>query len=252
MLSGKLLWPDSFLGGIQMFQIAVCDDDAVECGRLSGYVSDFFRLKNISAKIDTYESGMQFLAAEKCYDLYFFDVMMPQMSGLEAARALQKREENPVIIFVTSSLESAVEGYSVRAAGFVLKPIQPPAFEDTMNRVLKERFERRTASIQVVRNRVPLELRLEKVAYFESRLHQVYVTLCSGEQFSITHKLGDLERCLAGYSQFLRCHQSYLVNLDSVEQMEQDGFLFRQSMIAPISRNYYRQSKAAFYRHRLR
>jgi len=235
-----------------MFQIAVCDDDAAECSRLSGYVSDFFGLRNIPAEIDTFQSGAQFLTAEKCYDLYFFDVMMPQMSGFETARTLRKREDDPVIIFVTSSLESAVEGYSVRAAGFVLKPIQQSAFEETMNRVLKEHFERRTASIQVIRNRVPLELRLEKVAYFESRLHQVYVTLCSGERFPITHKLGDLERCLAGYPQFLRCHQSYLVNLDSVEQMEPNEFLLRQSMVAPISRNYYRQSKAAFYRHRLR
>jgi len=235
-----------------MFQIAVCDDDAAECSRLSGYVSDFFGLRNIPAEIDTFQSGAQFLAAGNCYDLYFLDVMMPRMSGLETARALRKRDDDPAIIFVTSSLESAVEGYSVRAAGFVLKPVQQSAFEETMNRVLKEHFERRTASIQVIRNRVPLELRLEKVAYFESRLHQVYVTLCSGERFPINHKLGDLERCLAGYSQFLRCHQSYLVNLDSVEQMEQDSFLLRQSMVAPISRNYYRQSKAAFYRHRLR
>ena len=120
-----------------MFQIAVCDDDAAEYRRLSGYVADFFSLRNMPTEIDTFQSGMQFLAAKKCYDLYFFDVMMPQMSGLETARALQKREDDPVIIFVTSSLESAVEGYSVRAAGFVLKPIQLPAFEETMNRVLK-------------------------------------------------------------------------------------------------------------------
>ncbi|WP_312939639.1 LytTR family DNA-binding domain-containing protein [Oscillibacter sp.] len=235
-----------------MFQIAVCDDDAVECSRLAGYVSDFFSLWNISAEIETFQSGTDFLAADQNYDLYFLDVMMPQLSGFETARTLRKREDDPVIIFVTSSLESAVEGYSVRAAGFVLKPIQMPAFEETMNRVLKDCFGRRTASIQVVRNRVPLELRLEKVAYFESRLHRVYVTLCSGERFPITHKLGDLERCLAEYSQFIRCHQSYLVNLDSVEQMESNGFLLRQSMVAPISRSYYRQSKAAFYRHRLR
>lgn len=154
-----------------MFQIAVCDDDAAECSRLSGYVSDFFGLRNIPAEIDTFQSGAQFLSAGNCYDLYFLDVMMPQMSGLEMARALRKRDDDPAIIFVTSSLESAVEGYSVHAAGFFLKPLQQSAFEETMNRVLKERFESRTASIQVIRNRVPLELRLEKVAYFESRLH---------------------------------------------------------------------------------
>jgi len=235
-----------------MFQIAVCDDDAAECSRLSDYASAYFSHRNIPAEIDTYQSGVQFLAAERGYDLYFFDVMMPRLSGLETARALRKKEEEPVIIFVTSSLESAVEGYSVCAAGFVLKPIQPPAFEETMNRVLKERFESRTAAIQVIHNRVPLELRLEKVAFFENRLHQVYVTLCSGEQFPINHKLGDLECRLSEYSQFLRCHQSYLVNLDSVEQMGPDSFLLRQGMVVPVSRNYYRQSKAAFYRHRLR
>jgi len=235
-----------------MFQIAVCDDNAAERSRLDEYASAYFSLRNIPAEIDTYESGTQFLSAEKSYDLYFFDVIMPQLSGMETARALRQREDEPVIIFVTSSLESAVEGYSVCAAGFVLKPIQAPAFEETMNRVFRERFESCTASIRIVHNRVPLELRLEKVAYFESRLHQVYVTLCSGERFPITQKFRDLECILSGYSQFLRCHQSYLVNLNCVEQMGTDSFLLYQSMVVPISRTYYKQSKMAYYRRRLR
>ena len=64
-----------------------------------------------------------------------FTVLGPKITGnaMETARALRQREDEPVIIFVTSSLESAVEGYSVCAAGFVLKPIQAPAFEETMS-----------------------------------------------------------------------------------------------------------------------
>lgn len=235
-----------------MFRIAVCDDSPAECSRLASHASAFFRSRNESVEIDTYESGSRFLASGITYDLYFLDVIMPPVSGLETARALRQREPEPVIIFVTSSLESAVEGYSVCAAGFVLKPIQLPAFEETMDRVLRGHFENRTASIRIIHNRIPLELRLEKVAYFESRLHQVYVTLCNGESFSITHKLGDLERILSAYPQFFRCHQSYLVNLDSVDQMDADCFLLRKGLVVPVSRNYYKQSKVAFYRHRLR
>ena len=73
-----------------MFQIAVCDDNAAERSRLDEYASAYFSLRNIPAEIDTYESGTQFLSAEKSYDLYFFDVIMPQLSGM-SPRSLHKR-----------------------------------------------------------------------------------------------------------------------------------------------------------------
>ena len=50
----------------------------------------------------------------------------------------------------------------------------------------------------------------------------------------------------------MRCHQSYVVNLEQVERLEDSCFHMREGQLIPISRNFYKQSKNAYYHHRLK
>ena len=104
----------------------------------------------------------------------------------------------------------------------------------------------------MVHNRVPLKLKLERIAWFENRLHRVFVTLTDGEVISIHQKLTELQEELGEYPRFLRCHQSYLVNLEQVERLEDSCFHMKDGQVIPISRNFYKQSKNAYYHHRLK
>lgn len=48
--------------------------------------------------------------------------------------------------------------------------------------------------------------------------------LADGEILSVNQKLSELQLVLEPHSQFLRCHQSYLVNLDYVDKLEDSCF----------------------------
>ena len=216
---------------MDVLKIAICDDTVEECREVEACAARFFGDRRLKARIDTYKDMPELLAADEEYDLYLLDVLMPGMTGIEGAGALQKKVERPVVVFITSSLESAVDGYSVNAAGFVLKPVEPERLEATLERVLRK---------------------LEKVVYFENRLHRVYVALDDGELLTISHKLSELQEELEGFSQFLRCHQSYIVNLDHVEALEESCFQMAGGQVVPVSRNFYKQSKYAYYHHRLK
>ena len=176
--------------------------------------------------------------------------MMPGITGIETAARLGNGRR--AVVFITSSLEAAVDGYSVNAAGFILKPVERKNFQATMERVARQRLGEEEASISVVHNRVPLKLKLERIAWFENRLHRVFVTLTDGEVISIHQKLTELQEELGEYPGFLRCHQSYLVNLEQVERLEDSCFHMKDGQVIPISRNFYKQSKNAYYHHRLK
>lgn len=158
--------------------------------------------RRLKARIDTYKDMPELLAADEEYDLYLLDVLMPGMTGIEGAGALQKKVERPVVVFITSSLESAVDGYSVNAAGFVLKPVEAERLEATLERVMRQYLGERRAVLTVTHNRVPVQLKLEKVVYFENRLHRVYVALDDGELLTISHKLSELQEELEGFHSF--------------------------------------------------
>lgn len=233
-----------------MLEIAVCDDTREECDLVVEYASAFFREREISIRIDTYEKGTDLLESGKEYDIFLLDVLMPGITGIETAARLEKG--NRAVVFITSSLEAAVEGYSVNAAGFILKPVDRTNFETTMERVVKQYLGAEDAWITVVHNRVPVRLKLGRIAWFENRLHRVSVTLTDGEVLFVHQKLAQLQEELSDYPEFQRCHQSYLVNLEQVEQLEDSCFRMKDGQIIPISRNFYKQSKNAYYHHRLK
>lgn len=235
-----------------MYNVAVCDDTEEERLQAAEYAGRFFDREGIEVRIETYASGRELLESDREYDLYLLDVLMPGMSGIDTAQALAEAKGRPVVIFITSSLESAVEGYRVEAAGFILKPVEEESFWATMERVVRRRLGVKKAVLPVVHNRVNVELPLERLAWFENRLHRVFVKLADGEILSVNQKLSELQLVLEPHSQFLRCHQSYLVNLDYVDKLEDSCFYMKDGQVIPISRNFYKQSKNAYYHYRLK
>ena len=235
-----------------MYNVAICDDTEEERLQAAEYAGRFFEREGIEVHIDTYAAGRELLESGRKYDLYLLDVLMPGMSGIDAAQALAEDKDHPVVVFITSSLESAVEGYRVEAAGFILKPVEEESFWSTMERVVRRRLGVKKAVLSVVHNRVNVELPLERLAWFENRLHRVFVKLTDGEVLSVNQKLSELQLVLEPHSQFLRCHQSYLVNLDYVDKLEDSCFYMRDGQMVPISRNFYKQSKNAYYHYRLK
>lgn len=235
-----------------MYNVAICDDTEEERLQAAEYAGRFFDREGIEVRIDTYASGRVLLESDREYDLYLLDVLMPGMSGIDAAQALAEAKGHPVVVFITSSLESAVEGYRVEAAGFILKPVEEESFRATMERVMRRRLGVKKAVLPVVHNRVNVELPLERLAWFENRLHRVFVKLADGEILSVNQKLSELQLVLEPHSQFLRCHQSYLVNLDYVDKLEDSCFYMKDGQMIPISRNFYKQSKNAYYHYRLK
>lgn len=235
-----------------MYNVAICDDTEEERLQAAEYAGRFFDREGIEVRIDTYASGGELLESDREYDLYLLDVLMPGMSGIDTAQALAEAKGHPVVVFITSSLESAVEGYRVEAAGFILKPVEEESFRATMERVMRRRLGVKKAVLPVVHNRVNVELPLERLAWFENRLHRVFVKLSDGEILSVNQKLSELQLVLEPHSQFLRCHQSYLVNLDYVDKLEDSCFYMKDGQMIPISRNFYKQSKNAYYHYRLK
>ena len=96
-----------------MYNVAVCDDTEEERLQAAEYAGRFFEREGIEVRIDTYAAGRELLESGREYDLYLLDVLMPGMSGIDTAQALAEDKDHPVVVFITSSLESAVEGYRV-------------------------------------------------------------------------------------------------------------------------------------------
>ena len=132
-----MLWTDHSNQGVGlMARIVIADDDA-DIRELV-----VFKLRHGGHEVIPVGDGAA--AVEACRsekpDLVILDVMMPGMSGLEAARALREDEVLgglPIIMLTARAQESDIDqGFQAGADDYIVKPFSPRELASRVDAVL--------------------------------------------------------------------------------------------------------------------
>ena len=214
-------------------KIAICDDVEVERFVLKRQLMAYFRSTGEEADIQEFVSGESLLAdIEEDYiwpDLIFLDIYMGALNGMETARRLRSMNVKAPIVFLTASPDFALESYEVEASGYLLKPAEEEQTNTLLRRLLKTDLRKRIAVKCKRQFRYPF---IDDMLYLESDRHTVTIHMLDGSKLVTADKLGELEKKI-GDDRFLRCHQSYLVNMEHIVDVD-DGFVLRDRTTVPI------------------
>lgn len=198
-----------------MLRFAVCDDEPHMLDRLSGQITAC--LEELGCRdfcLARFPSGKALLEAEEDFDLVFLDIQMDPPDGLETARALRRRGDGRLVVFLTVLRERVFDAFEVRAFDYLVKPPDPARLRRTLERALRDIEGRRARTLLVQRGTAREVVPLDEIAYCEVMGRKIYLHREDGGVLDYYDKLADLERRLG--SGFFRCHRSYLVNLDHV------------------------------------
>lgn len=214
-------------------RIGICDDLSGHRDHLVLLLDEYCAGKGLAAQIDEFESGEELLDAwtPGAYQILFLDVYMDGMSGVEAARRIREKDQACAIIFTTTSEEHAMAGYEVRASDYLVKPYGAEELAQAMDWCLEEQA-RDLRELDVVSGRAKLQVPLREILYAE-----VYGRVCvihtAGEKISTNMSLTELEELVSG-GDFLRCHRSYLVNMNGILRPEEGGFRMVNGDSVPV------------------
>lgn len=173
-------------------------------------------------------------------DLLLLDIEMPGMTGLELTQNLG--DKRPIIVFITSKREYAVEAYELNVADYITKPVTPSRFIKAIEKVkdLLDSSQEQTniegdEFIFIRDSNIIRRLKLDQVLFAEAMGD--YVKLYTKEKFYAVHNtLKALEQRLPP-SKFLRTHRSYVVAIDKIDTI-QDGALVIDGKPVPIADAY--------------
>ena len=214
-------------------KIAICDDVEVERFVLKRQLMVYFQKNGGEAQIQEYESGESLLAdVEDGYlwpDLIFLDIYMGALNGMDTARKLRKLGVKAPIVFLTASPDFALESYEVEASGYLLKPAEEEQTTALLHRLLKPGLRKRISVKCRRQYRYPF---VDEILYLESDRHTVTLHMLDGSEIETTEKLGDLEKQIDDPC-FCRYHQSYLVNMEHITDVQED-FILRNGDQVPI------------------
>lgn len=173
-------------------------------------------------------------------DLALLDLQMPEMSGLEVVKLLRKNQM-PLIAFITAYDEYAISAFDVNAVDYLLKPIEKSRLRETLNRVherLEQKDFRETESKKVKKavevyeesknefiERIPVKHREEillipvaEVASIIADGELLHITTYKNEKYIINFRLKDIEAKLPT-DKFIRLSRGALANVEMFEKV---------------------------------
>ncbi len=180
------------------------------------------------------------LLQEQPIDLLFLDIEMPDMTGIELTKSL--KDKRPVIIFITSKKEYAVEAYELNVADYLIKPIVPARFLQAIDKA-KELIESKKLAVQsdaaafifIRDSNIIRRLSLDEILFAEAMGD--YVKLHTAQKYYAIHTtLKTIEERLPA-TNFIRTHRSYIVALDKIDTI-QDGALVVHGKSVPVADAY--------------
>lgn len=179
-------------------------------------------------------------------DIYLLDILMPQMSGIELARSLRKRKERAQILFLTSSREYGIEAIGVKAAGYLLKPIQEAPFNEAMHDCIRELNPDQHTSLPVKTRQGLIRVQLAELVSIESFNHVCELTLSGGAKLETSVRLSELYEQLRENAGFIFPHRTYIVNMEYIRGISGTEILMTDGRRLPISRKGYTDIKTAY------
>ena len=225
--------------------IAVVDDNLNDRKMILDYLSQFFNESGVDYTTSTFEDGVSFLKDYSfSYDFIIFDIDMPQMSGIDTAKELRKKDSNVTIMFVTNMPQYALEGYSVEAVDYVLKPLSYPDFRLKMKKAT--RYILRNSVKKVTINTTEeglITVDSSDIYYVESKLHYIYYHTQKGI-YKMRAKLTEVEYILLPYH-FARSGGSFLINLAYLEKIDGNEIVVAGESL-PLSRRMKASLMSAF------
>lgn len=220
-----------------MLEIAVCDDDIIFTGKVEKILEKIGQKYNVQMSIEVFWDGDELVESIKSgerFDIIYLDIEMKRMNGLDAANEIRKIDRESLLIYITSYESYMPVTFDYRPFQFIVKPIQIDKFEQCFVKAYQE-ILRNDSYFQFKYNKTYHRILSQNIMYFESSKRVISI-ITSDTIMKFYGKLDEVENALRGSKlNFLRIHQSYLVNFKYIEEIAYDRVKLIDGQVLYIS-----------------
>ena len=179
-------------------------------------------------------------------DILYIDIKIDKVNGITIAEKMQKYNPNLKVIYMTAYSEYSEEIFRTSPTYLLLKPIKEEKFKESLDKALEYREnDRDLIKAFHIKGKI-FNIKIDNIKYIES--NRIIATIHEKDiDRNIYAKLSELEELLP--EQFVRCHQSYIVNLEQARELNSHEFVLNTGERIPISQTKYNKSKQSFIKY---
>lgn len=169
-------------------------------------------------------------------DLFFLDIETIEENGIDTARRIRKMTERTPIVFTTNHESYSVEGYTVQAYRYLLKPIGDEDCSVCLTHAAKLAENKSQELFMITQKGKQTLIYYKDIIYVEAEEHYCHIYLKNGD-IKYRKRFNDLVEEVP-QDQFLRCHRSYIVNRNQIYSWEKQNLIMHDGCRVPVSRAY--------------
>jgi len=228
---------------MELIKCIVIDDEPLAVEVLVSFIE---RVPFLSLEA-TCSNGLDAMAVlqRRKIDLIFTDIEMPDFSGIEMIKSL---EVKPLFIFTTAYAHYAVEGFSLNAVDYLMKPIPFHRFLKAVTRaqclLYADNSSEKTTLLAsespgyifVKSEYENLKINLCDIKYVEGLKDYIKIYTHSNKPILTLTSLLKFEEKL-GKRHFMRVHRSYIISLRHIHSVQRNRIVIDDKRI-PIGAIY--------------
>lgn len=228
-----------------MITIAILDDEKILANRLAVQINE---ITNIGINIKVYSDPSVFLKdnISTIPDINFLDIDMPELTGFDVAEQIHKRNNDAIIIFVTSHDELVYSSFRFRPFRFLRKSYIDDELQEALTSALYVTEQEYASKGIIFQTKVgTIKTDLNDIIFIEAFNHTVVLHTNKNDTMECKGTLSEYEKNLEKFS-FVRSHKSFLVNLKYIYSVRQTEIVLEDKSVIPLSRYKYKEVLSKF------
>lgn len=201
-----------------MLNFGLCDDSQSAITRLSRMLNSIIIQNNLDGQIVFSAQNPTDLLKyikENSVHVVILDIdLNNEMSGLKLAEAIRKYNKNIYIIFITGHLEFGLVAYKYKTFDYIAKPLTLERLQETILRLFDDVSNNNPKYIRLNHNKTIIP---ENSVNFIQKDGMRLVFTTDTRKYEVYNSFNKIEAILP--KQFVRCHKSYIVNLDKIDNI---------------------------------
>ncbi len=235
-----------------MLRIALCDDDQNFMRKLHQDIVKWHQESGHSSNISVREfSDSAYLARTirggSGSDLFFIDIEMPELNGMELARQIRACLPGAIIIFLTSHSEFCLEGYKYGVLRYIPKLDLSHRLPEALTAAQAEFSKLETGFLTVRHYSDVMRIPYREIVYVRHVLRSSQIITLNLGMMKDNRGLKAVHEQLND-SRFIYIDRSTFVNLDHVRQIKGSEVILRNMERLPISRQMLTKVKCTINR----
>lgn len=202
-----------------MLNVVLCDDNLNTLDRLEKMLDNIFIQNSYDADIVLSSSNvsevLDFVDRNRV-DVLFLDInLKSNITGLDIAKKVRKRNKNLYLIFTTAHLEYVLLAYKYKTFDFLAKPITLSRLEDTIKRLFDDIEGLPKRYIKIDNKNTIID---ENVIEYIKRDGMKLVFHSDSKDYETYSSFNKIQTNLP--NNFVRCHKSFIANINLIKDVD--------------------------------